>query len=96
MKTWADPGGGPPPLFLAKSILFFYIVYSVWKNIFEIEIIFYRNRNPMSFWKCRGVGLCVCVCDPIGLHDKSVVFYLISVGFEIVVGTVFCSANVQF
>jgi len=29
----------------------------------------------------------VCVCDPIGLHDKSVVFKnLISVGFEIVAG----------
>jgi len=29
------------------------------------------------------------VCDPIGLHDKSVVFCLISVGFEIVAATVF-------
>jgi len=27
-------------------------------------------------------GICVCLCDPIGLHDKSVVFYLILVGFE--------------
>jgi len=32
---------------------------------------------------------CVCLCDPIGLHDKSVVFYLISVGFEIMAATVF-------
>jgi len=33
--------------------------------------------------------VCVCLCDTIGLHDKSVVFYLISVGFEIVAATVF-------
>jgi len=45
-----------------------------------------------------GVNACVCVslCDPIGLHDKSVVFYLISVGFEIMADTVFCSATAQF
>jgi len=35
----------------------------------------------------------VCLCDPIGLHDKSGVFYLISVGIEIVAATVFCSAE---
>jgi len=40
--------------------------------------------------------VCVCLCDPIGLHDKSVVFYLISVGFEIVAATVICSAKAQF
>jgi len=38
-------------------------------------------------------GVCVCLCDPIGLHDKSVVFYLISVGFQIVAATVVCSAE---
>jgi len=65
-------GGGPAPLFLAKSILFFYIVYNVWKNIFKIEFWFYGGRNPRSFWKYGGV--CVCMCDPIGLHDKSGVF----------------------
>jgi len=27
----------------------------------------------------------VCLCDPIGLHDKSVVFCLIMVGFEIMI-----------
>jgi len=43
-----------------------------------------------------GVYVCACLCDPIGLHDKSVVFYLISVGFEIVAATVFCSAKAQF
>jgi len=42
----------------------------------------------MSFWKCGAVCVCVCLCDPIGLHDKSVFFYLISVGFEIVAATV--------
>jgi len=27
-----------------------------------------------SFWKCgEGVRVRVCLCDPIGLHDKSVV-----------------------
>jgi len=36
-----------------------------------------------------GVCVCVCLCDSIGLHDKSVVFYLISVSFEIVAATVF-------
>jgi len=57
----ADPGGreARAPLFLAKSIQFFYIVYNVWKNIFEIEFVFYSGRNPRSFWKCGGV--CVCV-----------------------------------
>jgi len=40
--------------------------------------------------------VCVCLCYPIGLHDKSVVFYLISVGFEIVAATVCCSAKTQF
>jgi len=39
---------------------------------------------------------CVCLCDPIGLHDKSVIFYLISMGLEIVAATVFCSAKAQF
>jgi len=43
-----------------------------------------------------GVYVCVCLCDPIGLHDKSAVFYLISVGFEIVAAAVFCSAKAQF
>jgi len=68
----ADPGG-PPPLFLAKSVLFFYTVHNVWKNIFEIEFWFYSDRNPRSFWKCGGC-MRLCLCDPIGLHDKSVVF----------------------
>jgi len=44
----------------------------------------------LEVWGCMRV--CVCLCDPVGLHDKSVVFYLISVGFEIVAATVFCSA----
>jgi len=51
----------------------------------------------LEIWGCMRV--CVCLCDPIGQHDKSVVFYLIglSVGFEIVAATVFfCSAKVQF
>jgi len=57
-----------------------------------IFYLFYSGRNP-SFLEVWG---CVCLCDPIGLHDKSVVYYLISVGFEIVAATVFCSAKAQF
>jgi len=41
------------------------------------------------FGSVGSVCVCVCLCDPIGLHDKSVVFYQISVGFEIVAATVF-------
>jgi len=36
------------------------------------------------------------VCDPIGLHDKSVVFYLISVDFEIVAAAVFVLQRPNF
>jgi len=96
--TWARGGSRGPgaraPYFWQSFI--FYIVYNVWKNIFEIEFLFYSCRNPRSFWKCGGVCVCVCLCDPIGLHDKLVVFYQISVGFEIVAATVFCSAKAQF
>jgi len=41
----------------SKVNFIFYIVYSVWKNIFEIE--FYSGRNPRSFGSMGGV--CVCV-----------------------------------
>jgi len=64
----------------------------------NFDFWFYSGRNPWSFCKC-GVYACVCVClcYPIGLHDKSFVFYLISVGFEIVAATVFfCSTQAQF
>jgi len=72
-STGADSGGpgGPPPIFGSHFLFYIVHVYNVWKNIFEIEFWFYSGQNP-SFWKCGGV--CVCVCDPIGLHDKSVVF----------------------
>jgi len=66
-------------------------VYNVWKHIC---IWFYIGWNQRSF--LGSVEVSVCLCDPIGLHDKSVVFYLISVGFEIVAATVFCSAKAQF
>jgi len=68
--------GGPAPLFLAVNFVYIvYTLYNVWKNIFEIEFWFYSGRNPMSFWKCGGcMHVCVCLCESIGLHDKSVVF----------------------
>jgi len=61
-KAWlpgADPGG-PGPLFLAKSILFF-TLYTMSENIF-LEV--------WGMYAC----VCVCLCDPTGLQDKSVVF----------------------
>jgi len=80
-------GGGPgPPIFGKVSFIFLHCIQCL-KNIFEIEFWFYSGRNPKSFWKCGGVCVCVCLCDPIGLHDKSFIFYLISVG--IVTATVF-------
>jgi len=50
--------GGPVPLFLAVN-LFFYIVYNVWKNIFEIEFGFYSGRNPefLEVWGCMCVWI---------------------------------------
>jgi len=67
-------GARPTPLFLAKSILFFLNCIHVWKNIFEIEFWFYSGWNPRSFGSVGGKCVCVCLCDPIGLHDKSIVF----------------------
>jgi len=52
-------GGGPGPPIFGKVSFIFYIVYNVWKNIFEIEFKFNSGRNPTGFWKCGGV--CVCV-----------------------------------
>jgi len=46
-----------------------------------------------SVW---GVCVSVCLCDPIDLHDKSVVFCPISVGFEIVAATVFVLQRPNF
>jgi len=83
--------GARASLFLAKSVLFLYIVYNVWKNIFEIEFWFYSGRNPRSFWKCGGclrARVCVCVI-PWAYTTNQSFFYLISVGFEIVAATVF-------
>jgi len=51
--------GGPPPPIFGKVNFIFYIVYNVWKSIFEIEFTFYSGQNP-SFWKCWGMYACVC------------------------------------
>jgi len=53
--------GGPGPPIFCKVNFIFYIVYNIWKNIFEIKFVFYSGRNPRSFWKYGGV--CVCVCE---------------------------------
>jgi len=91
--TWPRGGsrGDPGPLFLAKSVYFLHCIQ--WKNIFEIEFWFYSGRNP-SFWKCGGV--CARVCVSVWSHRPTRQisrFYVISVGFEIVAATVFCSAK---
>jgi len=49
-------GGSRGPLIFGKVNFIFYIVYNVWKNIFEIKFVFYSGRNTRSFWKCGGVG----------------------------------------
>jgi len=51
------PGGPEPPPIFGKVSFIFYIVYNVWKNIFEIEFGFYSGRNPRSFCKYA------CVCE---------------------------------
>jgi len=64
------------------------------------EKIFLKMNVDFIVAEIRGVfgnvGVYACLCDPIGLHDKSVFFYLISMGFEIVAATVFSSAKTQF
>jgi len=77
---------------MAKSILFF-TLYTMSEKIFlKLNLDFIVAEIRGVFGRVGGVCVCVCLCDPIGLHDKSVVFYLISVSFEIVAATVFCSA----
>jgi len=88
-NTGADPGG-PGPTIFGKVNFIFFTLYTMSEKIFlKLIFLFYSGRNPRSFWKCGVVCVCVCLCDPIGLHDKSVVYYLRSVGFEIVAATVF-------
>jgi len=56
----ADPGGPRPPgppIFGKVNVIFF-TLYTMSKNIFEIEFGFYSGRNPRNVWKCGGV--CVC------------------------------------
>jgi len=81
-----------------KVNLFFFTFYTMSEKIFlksNFDFIVAEIRGVfLEVWGCARV--CVRLCDPIGLHDKSVVFYLISVGFEIVAATVFCSVKAQF
>jgi len=75
----ADPA--PPPYFWQSQFIFLHCIQCL-KNIFEIEFDFIVAEIRRGFGSVGGVCMCVCLCDPIGLHDKSVVFYLISVGFR--------------
>jgi len=86
---------GAGPLFLAKSNYFF-TLYTMSEKIFLKLNFYFIVTEIREFLEVWGVCVFVCLCDPISLHDKSVVFYLISVGFEIVAATVFCSAKAQF
>jgi len=52
--------GAGSPYFWQSQFYFFYIVYNVWKNIFEFK--FYSGRNPRIFWK-YGRCMRVCVCE---------------------------------
>jgi len=72
----ADPGGpgGPGPLFSAKSILFF-TLYTMSEKIF-LKLNFDFIVAEIRVFRSVGVYACVCVCDPIGLHDKSVGFFI--------------------
>jgi len=59
VNAGADPGGGPPPLFLAKSNLFF-TLYTM------SEKIFLKVNFEFIVAEIRGVfgsvgGVCVCV-----------------------------------
>jgi len=55
-------GPGDPAPYRWQSQFYFFIVYNVWKNIFEIEFWFYSGWNPRSFLGSMGVYACVCVC----------------------------------
>jgi len=73
-STGADPGGAgaPGPLFLAKSILFF-TLYTMFEKILKLNFDFIVAEIRGVFlevWGCMRV----CLCDPISLHDNSVVF----------------------
>jgi len=56
----ADTGGpkARAPLFLAKSILFFYIVYNVWKKNLKLNLDF-TVAEIRGFLEARGVYACV-------------------------------------
>jgi len=90
-------GGGPGPRYFWQSQFYFFTLYTMSEKIFlklKFDFIVAEIRGVSG--SVGGVRVCVCLCGPIGLHDKSVVFYLISMGFEIVAATVFCSAQAQF
>jgi len=88
--------GGPPALFLAKSILFF-TLYTMSEKIFlklNFNFIMVEIRGVFG-----SVGVCVCVCVcviPQAYTTNQSFLSIISVGFEIVAAIVFCSAKAQF
>jgi len=59
LVTSGGSRGSGPPYFWQSQFNFFYIVYNVWKNIFEIEFGFYSGRNRMKFLEVWG---CMRVC----------------------------------
>jgi len=54
--------GGAPPLFLAKSILLFYIVYTMSEKIFLKLSFDFIVADIRGVFASVGVYACVCVC----------------------------------
>jgi len=84
------------PYFWQSQFYFLHCIQCV-KKIFlklNFDFIVAEIRGVLEVLGC--MRACVCLCDPLDLHEKSVVFYLISVCFEIVAATFFCSAKAQF
>jgi len=87
---------GARPLFLAKSILFFTLYTMSEKMFLKLNFDFIVAEIRGVFGSVGGVcGVCVSVWSHRPTLQISR-FYLISVGFEIVASTVFCSAKAQF
>jgi len=55
-------GAQKPPLFLTKSMLFFYSVYNVWKIFLKLNFDFIVAEIRGVFFGSVGVYACVYVC----------------------------------
>jgi len=71
-----DPGaGGPgPPYFWQSQFYFLHCIQCLNKIVLKLNFDFIVAEIRGVFLEVWGVYTCVCLCDPIGLHDKSVVF----------------------